>query len=614
MMQAMAPYPVSAGGARRRERPVLIKRLPGPRRADAADPLCAVGRRGAGGRRRHALRAARHPRRGGHDARQPLRRRAGLHGPRPRMSSACWCRSRPPWPCERIEEIAAVDGVDGLFIGPTDLAASMGFPGQMRHPEVVAAIEDAVRRIVATGKAAGILTFDPAFARTCMSWGTRFTAVGMDLALMVNAARRWRPSSAPPDRRAWGAAGCLRRGYFCQDERARRDDGPVSLASRGAIVRRGWHGARTGGSPRRHLCRPPRRSGPRLGSRRRGRGAPLPHRRPDLGPPAPGPVPVFETLTSGSTGTPRRIRRTHASWIASFAVNARLFGIGPGRIVAVPGAPWPVAVALWRARGDAPGREAAPAGRSAPGPAWRLRWRTGGAHLLYATPAQLAADPRRPPRPPPPELRLIVCGGAKLDPATRTALAARFPQAEVREFYGAAEASFITLADALTPPQLGRRAYPGVEIDLRGPRAPAGLGPLALSVRNLRRRLRPLRAGRTAGCPWARSADWDGTHLFLSGRADRMVTVADQNVFPEEIEAFLLSLPGVTRAAVLPRPDPSRPCDRGGRAGRRRGDDPRRRPAGPRPPGGAEAAAPDRRLAAAALGQDRPRGACRRLG
>ena len=90
---------------------------------------------------------------------------------------------------ERIEEIAAVDGVDGLFIGPNDLAASMGFPGQMMHPAVQAAIRDAVHRIAATGKAAGILTFDHAFARTCMSWGATFTAVGMDLALMVQSAR-----------------------------------------------------------------------------------------------------------------------------------------------------------------------------------------------------------------------------------------------------------------------------------------------------------------------------------------------------------------------------------------------------------------------------------------
>jgi 4-hydroxy-2-oxoheptanedioate aldolase len=89
----------------------------------------------------------------------------------------------------RIEEIAEVDGVDGLFIGPSDLAASLGHLGQPGHPEVVAAIEDAVKRIVATGKAAGILTFDPAFARACIGWGTGFTAVGMDLALLTAATR-----------------------------------------------------------------------------------------------------------------------------------------------------------------------------------------------------------------------------------------------------------------------------------------------------------------------------------------------------------------------------------------------------------------------------------------
>ena len=89
-----------------------------------------------------------------------------------------------------IEAIAAVDGVDGLFIGPSDLAASMGYPGQPGHPAVAAAVEDAVRRIVAAGKPAGILTFDAAFARNCIGWGTRFTAVGMDLALLVQASRR----------------------------------------------------------------------------------------------------------------------------------------------------------------------------------------------------------------------------------------------------------------------------------------------------------------------------------------------------------------------------------------------------------------------------------------
>ena len=90
---------------------------------------------------------------------------------------------------DRIEDIAAVDGVDALFIGPADLAASMGHPGDLSHPQVVAAIEGAIRRIVAAGKPAGILTLDPEFARRCIEWGTRFTAVGMDIAVLAKGMR-----------------------------------------------------------------------------------------------------------------------------------------------------------------------------------------------------------------------------------------------------------------------------------------------------------------------------------------------------------------------------------------------------------------------------------------
>lgn len=86
---------------------------------------------------------------------------------------------------ERIESIAAVDGVDGLFIGPADLAASLGALG--RPEAVTAEVEEAIRRIVATGKAAGILT-GPAFARRCRDLGATVLGIGVDLALMARAA------------------------------------------------------------------------------------------------------------------------------------------------------------------------------------------------------------------------------------------------------------------------------------------------------------------------------------------------------------------------------------------------------------------------------------------
>lgn len=87
-----------------------------------------------------------------------------------------------------LEAIAAVDGVDGIFIGPGDLSASMGHVGNPRHPDVLAAIEDAIRRIRASGKAAGILTGDEALARRYIELGCVFTAVGSDVSLLARGA------------------------------------------------------------------------------------------------------------------------------------------------------------------------------------------------------------------------------------------------------------------------------------------------------------------------------------------------------------------------------------------------------------------------------------------
>ena len=87
-----------------------------------------------------------------------------------------------------IEAIAAVDGVDGIFVGPNDLAASLGHPGDLGHPEVVAAVEGAITRVVRTGKPAGTLTLDRAFARRALELGAGFVAVGLDAALLARGA------------------------------------------------------------------------------------------------------------------------------------------------------------------------------------------------------------------------------------------------------------------------------------------------------------------------------------------------------------------------------------------------------------------------------------------
>jgi 4-hydroxy-2-oxoheptanedioate aldolase len=87
-----------------------------------------------------------------------------------------------------LPEILAMEGVDGVFIGPADLAADMGYPGNSAAPEVQAAIDAALAAIVAAGKAAGILTFDPAAAKRYAAMGVTFLGVGGDMGLLSNAA------------------------------------------------------------------------------------------------------------------------------------------------------------------------------------------------------------------------------------------------------------------------------------------------------------------------------------------------------------------------------------------------------------------------------------------
>ena len=89
-----------------------------------------------------------------------------------------------------IEAIAAVDGVDGIFIGPGDLAAAMGHIGQVGHPEVVAAIDTAIGRIRACGKPAGILASDEKLARRWIEAGCGFIAVGSDTGILARGAEQ----------------------------------------------------------------------------------------------------------------------------------------------------------------------------------------------------------------------------------------------------------------------------------------------------------------------------------------------------------------------------------------------------------------------------------------
>lgn len=89
---------------------------------------------------------------------------------------------------DALPQILDVEGIDGVFIGPADLAASLGRLGQPEHPDVVATIERTIATIAASGKAAGVNAFNETIARRYLAAGARFVLVGADVTLLARGA------------------------------------------------------------------------------------------------------------------------------------------------------------------------------------------------------------------------------------------------------------------------------------------------------------------------------------------------------------------------------------------------------------------------------------------
>lgn len=100
---------------------------------------------------------------------------------------------------DAADQIAAVDGVDAVFVGPSDLAASMGLLGQQTHPDVVAAVHRAFEAVRAAGKPVGVNAFDPQAAQEYLDAGASFVLVGADVALLARGseafAAKWIPAT-----------------------------------------------------------------------------------------------------------------------------------------------------------------------------------------------------------------------------------------------------------------------------------------------------------------------------------------------------------------------------------------------------------------------------------
>src|ERR671925_459017 len=89
---------------------------------------------------------------------------------------------------DNIEAICGIEGVDGVFVGPADLHASMGYPGEIANPRVKPLIDEAIRRIRKCGRAPGILTPNEADARHWLECGALFVAVGADVGILARGA------------------------------------------------------------------------------------------------------------------------------------------------------------------------------------------------------------------------------------------------------------------------------------------------------------------------------------------------------------------------------------------------------------------------------------------
>lgn len=271
--------------------------------------------------------------------------------------------------------------------------------------------------------------------------------------------------------------------------------------------------------------------------------------------------------TSGTSGSPKKIRRRPASWIKSFQICAAEFEISAQDTYAVFGSLGHSLSLFATLEALYLGADLAALSSHSP----RRQITALLQHhvsVLYVTPTQMglllrAAQSND--RTSISSVRHVFIGGGTLPENIKQGVSVLFPNAQVREFFGASETSFITMSDAATPVGSVGRAYAGVSLRI-------GDG----SCHN----------DNDVGEIWVKSdlvfdgyvgdaglgATWDDgylsigemgyldqdSHLFLKGRKSRMVTVSDVNVFPEEIEQVVVSLPEVQSCAVITVPDQTR--------------------------------------------------------
>ncbi len=266
----------------------------------------------------------------------------------------------------------------------------------------------------------------------------------------------------------------------------------------------------------------------------------------------------FATLTGGTSGQPKIIARSHASWITSFHSNAAQFTYSAEDRIAVLGA-LSHSLALYGVlEGLHLGLDIHALSPLKPA-AQHAALHANACTILYATPTQLRLLPADSPLK---HIRLILCGGGMLTEKVRAHLAALAPNAAVHEFYGSAETSFITLSDTGTPAGSVGRAYPNVEIEVSN-EDDTGTGLIWVRSPYV------FESYLSGNSPHTqRNGDWltvgeygrldEGGYLFLRGRAGRVINIADTAIFPEELEGRINTLADMPECCILARPDTRR--------------------------------------------------------
>ena len=200
LLQAVAPYPVTPVVRAPSGDPVVLKQLLDLGAQNVLVPMVDTAEQA-----HDVVRAVRYPPRGMRGVGSALSRGARWNRVENYLADAdrhvsLFVQVESVEGVENAALIAGVDGVDGVFVGPSDLAASMGVLGQQTHPAVTAAVHRTFEEVRAAGKPVGVNAFDPAVAQAYLDAGASFVLVGADVALLARGAEaladRW--TAAPP--------------------------------------------------------------------------------------------------------------------------------------------------------------------------------------------------------------------------------------------------------------------------------------------------------------------------------------------------------------------------------------------------------------------------------